>query len=362
MTHDENAAGLHDQLRQRRRHHARLDLGAALALLVAPAEEGEVVTVLDNRLIAAAGERHLDGQRRKIVVLLEVHAVLADADGHRRGNARRIRHRAHRFEKRELGLGHPGQISGLRKKQIAVALDLAKQTAVAVRPFVDLRVQLRVQAGDCRVGEVVRQFVVVVHKQNGHDGARTDIFIAHLQKLRQVEQVDHAQHYAGAGVLLRQDGSRDAVAAVAEAQLRAVLRLAAREPLHGKAGEDFCNARGDHGFPQVGQRGEGFVAPDQLVVVELDQRHRKGYLAGGALHELAGGLDIGSQRAPPPGAFPVAVAQNQQRHTGLHAGKRILPQRRRRNAEQRHHHKIQHHAWLHQTAYFLIQAAHSFRG
>ena len=80
MAHDEHAARLCDELGKGRGHHTGFDLRAALRLLGAPAEEREVIAVLDDGLIAAAGQRHFNGKGGKIVVLAEIHAVLADAD------------------------------------------------------------------------------------------------------------------------------------------------------------------------------------------------------------------------------------------------------------------------------------------
>ena len=61
MAHDEHAARLCDELGKGRGHHTGFDLRAALRLLRAPAEEREVIAVLDDGLIAAAGQRHFNG-------------------------------------------------------------------------------------------------------------------------------------------------------------------------------------------------------------------------------------------------------------------------------------------------------------
>lgn len=44
---------------------------------------------------------------------------------------------------------------------------------------------------------IVRQLVIVVHQNDGHDGAGADVFIAHEQQIRQIEQIEHAEHDAG---------------------------------------------------------------------------------------------------------------------------------------------------------------------
>ena len=62
VTHDVDLLGIVDQLAQRVRHDAGFDLGAFLRGLAAPAVELEVHTILDHRLIAAAGERHFQSQ------------------------------------------------------------------------------------------------------------------------------------------------------------------------------------------------------------------------------------------------------------------------------------------------------------
>ena len=252
-------------------------------------------------------------------------------------------------------------MSGLCQEEVTVALHLAQQSSVAVRPLVDLGIDLRVQAGNGSVGQIVGQLVIVVHQKNGHNGPGTDVLVAHLQKLRQIQQIDHRQHHPGAGVLFRQDRTADAVTAVVITKLGAVLRLAAREPLHGKARKDLRDPRRDHRLAQLCQRGKRLVAPDQLVIVQFDQRHREGHLAGGAVHQFAGGTDIRGQCPFPPGIEPIAASEKQQRHARLRRRKNIMPQHQRRDAEKRHYNKIHHHAGLNQPAQLFIQATHSFR-
>ena len=79
MAHQEDLARLRDQLGERACHNAGLDLGVTLRFLRSAAVEGEVVPVLDDRLISAARKRHLNGEHGIIIVFLERGAVFSDA-------------------------------------------------------------------------------------------------------------------------------------------------------------------------------------------------------------------------------------------------------------------------------------------
>ena len=81
MTHDEHMARLPDQLHQRIAGNAAADLTSAVRLLGAATEEGEVQPVLDNCLITAAAQGHLDGKGSKIVTFFKIGAVNTQAEG-----------------------------------------------------------------------------------------------------------------------------------------------------------------------------------------------------------------------------------------------------------------------------------------
>ena len=354
VAHDEDPPGLHDQLRQGGGHDAGFDLCAALGGLVAAAEEGKVVTVLDDGLVAAAGQGHFDGQSGKIVILAEVHAVLADADGHGGSNACRVGGTAHGFQQGELVLGHASQILGFKEQQIAVAFQLAQKAAVAVCPLADLGVDLRVETGNDRVGQIVGQFVVVVYQNDGYHWTGTDILITDLQQLRQILQVDHSHDTAG---FFRggKQGAGDMEPAAPIAQLVGTFGFSGSQPIGGEAGQNFKNALGREAVPDAGQLGEGLVVPDQLVLIELDQRHGEGNLAvRGAAHHLIGGLNVFMQRTAAAQVGPLVACQQEQGHNGLADGQVKLLQHQSGDAEQAHDHKVGSHAGLSQLSEFFI--------
>ena len=358
MAHDEDPPGLHDKLGQGGGHDAGFDLGAALGGLVAATEEGEVVAILDNSLVTSAGQSHFDGQGGKTVILAEVHAVLTDADGDGGGDARRIGGAAHGFQQGELVIGHARQILGLKEQQVAVALQLAQKSAVAVGPLADLGVDLRVEAGNGRVGQVVGQLVIVVHQNDGYHGTGADILITDLQQLRQILKVYHAHDPAG---FFRggEQGAGDVEPPAAIAQLVGTFGFSGPQPIGGEAGQNFKNALSREAVADAGQLGEGLVVPDQLVLIELNQRHGEGNLAvRGAAHHLIGGLNVFMQRTAAAQVGPLVACQQEQGHNGLADGQVKLLQHQSGDAEQAHDHKVGSHAGLSQLSEFFIQGGH----
>ena len=294
-------------------------------MLVSAAEEGEIVAVLDDRLIAAAGERHFDRQGGEIVILAEIHAVLADADGDGGSNAGGVGHLAHRFEQGELVLRHARQLLRLKQQQEAVALQPPQKPAVFIRPLADAGVDLRVQTGDRRVGQVVGQLVIVVHQDDGEHRTRADVLVAHLKQLRQILQIDHAHNDARLGVPLGQNRARDAEAAVAVAQLAGHRVLAGQEPLHRKAGQNFVDPLRREGVAHTCQLREGLVVPNQLLLVELYERNGEGNIAvGGAAHHFVGRADVLRQRVTAALAAPLVAQQQKQRRADLISGIRRI--------------------------------------
>ena len=86
MAHDKHMGRLANQLRQRSGHDPGLDLRPPIRRNGMAAVECEVVAVLDDGLVAAPGQGHLDTQRREAEGLGIIGPVLADADRDRRRN------------------------------------------------------------------------------------------------------------------------------------------------------------------------------------------------------------------------------------------------------------------------------------
>ena len=172
VPHDEDLARLGDELRKRACNDSRFDSGATFGFLGSAAVEGEIVAVLDHSLIAAAGERHLDGKVGKRVVFFKRASVLADAKRNGCIDARGICHGADGVENRELALLKSGKGLALEQKQIPVALDLAAERMQTRDPAGDGLVDLRVQLRDGRVRQIAHQLVIVIDENDRGDGAR----------------------------------------------------------------------------------------------------------------------------------------------------------------------------------------------
>ena len=355
MTHNENSSGLHNELRQRRCHDAGLDLGAALRRLVPAAEEGKIIAILDDRLIAAARKRHFNRKRCKIIVLAEVHAVLADADGNGCGDTGRICNLADGFEQRELCLRHGRKLFCLQQQQKPVALQAAQQTVIFVRPAADLLIDLRVEIGNCRIRQIVRQLIVVIHKHNRYHRTRADILIAHLQKLRHILQIDHAHQQVVFGIFIRKQRAGHAKTSAAITELVRTFGLAGSQPFQSKGGKNLVYALGKNALSEIDQIGKRFIIPYQLVFVQLDQRDRKRHFpVCGSAHHFVRLLNIFAQQAAAARSHPLIEKQQQKRYGRLSDGKIILPQHQCRNSKQYHNHKIKQHIRLHQPMQFFV--------
>ena len=102
VSHDEHPSALADQLHQGIGRHTGTYLAAVIRFPVPPAVEIEVDPILDDRLIAAAAQCHLDAQRGKIVAFLEALAVHAQTDGNGGGQAGGIDNLVNVFQQGEL--------------------------------------------------------------------------------------------------------------------------------------------------------------------------------------------------------------------------------------------------------------------
>ena len=234
VAHHENAAGLGNQGAHRGGHDPGLDLAAALGLGGPAAVEGEVEPVLDDRLIAAAGQRHLQGQGGEIIVLLEAGAVLAHAEGKGGRDAVGVRHLPDRFQQGEFALRDAEQVLCLKNEQEAVAFQPSQQASDVLRPAADAAVEGGVQIGDRRVVEVVGQLVVVVDQNDGNHRPGAEIFVSGVQKLGGIHPLQQGD-FLLIRALLRLV-AETAPAAVADDLIVRSLQLARADPVQLRAG------------------------------------------------------------------------------------------------------------------------------
>ena len=127
VTHDIHLSGVAHQLAQRRGHHAGFDLGAFLRLFGTAAEKFEIHIGAHHRLVAAAGQSHVDGKRSVVEQLLQRSVPAAHTDAQRGRHALGADHLVHGIEQGKLFCRQLFIVLFFKHKQIAVALVFAQQ-------------------------------------------------------------------------------------------------------------------------------------------------------------------------------------------------------------------------------------------
>ena len=120
VPHHNDLVGAGQQLGQGGGHHAALDLGPALGLFRAAAEEGKVVAVFDHHLVAAPAEGHVQRQGGVFVELPGGLPVAAEADGEGGGDPVGALHLADLIQQGELLPAEDLELRGLHQQQIVV--------------------------------------------------------------------------------------------------------------------------------------------------------------------------------------------------------------------------------------------------
>ena len=337
VAHDEDLAGLRDELGQRSGHDAGFHARMPLRFLRASAVEREVVAILDDGLIAAAGQRHLDGEHRKGIVFFKRRAVLADAERDRRGDAGGVLDGADGVQQREFPILKLLQILGFEDEQIAVALDLAADRVQPFCPRADGVVDLCVDLGDGGVRQVVRQFVVVVDEDDGYDRARAHELVADIEHLGHVSEKDGREH-DGRRVVLRADiVAVYAVTAAIDGLVTGQLAPSLAEPRGREAGDDAIHRLIARRVGQTCDAVKAGVAPDDLVVRQTDDRHgeRRPRVDGDA-ECVCCALDVVHQDVLAPDEANAADDEDRDRDHKLGPGEIILVEQggRRRKGEQ----------------------------
>ena len=341
VSHDIDRARLPDELGQRTRHHAGFDARMPLRFLGAAAVEGEVEPVLDDGLVAAAGKGHLDGEGREAVILREAPAVLADAERDRRGHAAGGRDVAHVLQDAEPAVLQAGKILALEDQQIPVAFDLAAQRLQSRRPVGHDVVELRVERGDGRVGEVGSQLVVVIDQDDRDDRPRAEEFVADVEHLGHVGKIDGRQLHSRRVVFGFDVVAVDAVAAAADDLVARQLGAALAQPAGGEAGHDRVERLIARSIGKAGDGKEAGVAPDDLIFRQPDDRHRE---RGARVDRNADGirrrLHVAHQLPLAPGKPCAADDKHDERDEQRAARKDILPDRGGRGGKQQHGRKV----------------------
>ena len=254
MTHDEHLRRIADQLAERIGDYAALDLGALFDLLAQTAEELEAVTVLDDGLIAAARERHVDGKTGVLVALRERLAVAADTDGKRRNNALMV------LKHRELFRRQLVQLGVLDDKDVLVAVIFSHDGARILDPRGQTPVDAGEDAGLLRVGRILDELLIVVDgdHRNGRP-ARLGI-IAQMNKFRAVDEMEH--HHLTCARL--DHAAEHMVDAASHAQLAREGGLALDEPARLERRRELGQTHVRRMCEMAGHVREGLVRPDDL--------------------------------------------------------------------------------------------------
>ena len=184
MAHHKDLAALSDELRQGIGRHPGANFGTVIRLLGAAAVEGEIVPVLDHRLVAAPGQGHLNAEGSKVVTLFKAGSVPPDSQGNGGSNACGADHLADLLQEVELVFNGHLQIPYLEHEEEAVSLQPPEHTVIVLGAAGDHLVELCVQGGDGALRQVLGELVIIVHQDNGHHRPGADVLVPHLVQLR----------------------------------------------------------------------------------------------------------------------------------------------------------------------------------
>ena len=193
VAHDQHLRRVADQLAECVGNHAALDLGALLNLFAQSAEEGKVEFILDNRLVAAAGQRHVDSESGKLIAFRKRFAVASDTDGQSSYNALVVLNLAHLLQNGELARDQLVQLGVFDHEDILVTVVLAQYGARVLHPGKQTFINARQNVGFFRVGGVLDQLLVVVDRDNRDSRTGSLSRIPQTDKLGAVDKMQHHQ-------------------------------------------------------------------------------------------------------------------------------------------------------------------------
>ena len=243
---------------------------------VSPAEKFKVELVFHDRLIAAARERHILGERGEGIVLVIARAVESDADAHRGVDACEIDDRMNALDEREAVFRDLVKMPLFKNEDVPVAVHAPENAAASLAPFLNGNVELAAQLGALAVGERLHQLVVVIHEHDHHDRARGEIFLFYVVVLGHVHPVGDAHELIG---LLALSGA-DHVAVdlilfpVHLEKIRHAV-FALEQPLAVEFRHERGELRVERGARAAAHLPERLVAPDDAAVVQTEHRHRQ---------------------------------------------------------------------------------------
>ena len=355
MTHDENLARLGDELGEGTGHHAGLDPCAPLGLLGPAAVEGKIVPVLDDGLIAAARERHLDREIRERIVFLKRASVLADAKGNRRVYARGVHDGANCVQDRELALLKPGEVLAFKEQKIPVALHFAAQRVKPCDPAGDSLIDLCIELRNRRVRQIAHELVVVINKNDRRDGARAQKLVAHIKHLRHVDKEDGRKAHGRLVVLRANVVSVDAVPARANQLVSGKLAAPFAQPPGRKAGDNSVQRLVLRAVGKTCDGVKAVVAPDDLALRQADDGHRKRRArVDGDPFCVSCALHVAHERVSAPDGEKTADHHHDDGHNQLAHREIILVKKRRGRRKGQHDQAVPEYAGLQQLCNMLV--------
>ena len=306
VTHDEHLRGIADQLGECVGHHAAFDLGPFFDFFTQAAVELEAVTVFDNRLVAAARKRHIDGETGVFGALLQRIAVPANADGQGCQHALVVFDLAHFLQHAEFARSEFVELGVFNDENILVAVILAQHRLAVPRPGGQALVDRSQNIGFFRIGRVFHQLFVVVDRNDRNRRLTGRGLVAQVNVFRAVDKVQHhhlprvALHHAAVHM----------IGLLAHAQLARKLGFALDQPARFKGGREF-------GQPHVTRAGEIPADLDELIVCpddfpgrgQGDHGRQRGFGHGFA-HLTAVDLDIFHQILQHPPAVALSAQRN----------------------------------------------------
>ena len=300
VAHDDHARGVAHELAERGRHHAGFDLGPALDLRTAAAEEVKAQAVFHNGLVAAARERQLRRHHGELHVLLQGGAVRAEADGQRRVHARRARDPVRLLEDREALILERREPAAFKDREIPVPVVAAQDRLALVRPRAEHVLHRVAQVVLHALRLVFHQLVEIVDDDDAGHGAAVVVLHADAVIFRDVHPIGDAHEGAGLVALLRADDvAVELILPAIDLQQRGVLAFALEQPLAREAGHGVGYAGVETRAGAAAHLEEHLVAPDDARVRQAEhgdrQREVHERVVLGVLRVIGHRLDIGGQ-------------------------------------------------------------------
>ena len=362
MTHDQHERRRLHQLAQGVGHDAGFDLCAFFDLFRRAAEKFEGKAALDHRLVAAARKGHIGGEVGKLVLLLQRLAVAADADGKCHRDIFAVFDLPHAGQHTELVVNKFFQRLLLTQENIPVAVVFADHDALVLQPFVDLRIDLRLDAGLVGIGQIFKHFLIAVDADDAHDRTRALILGAQLLIISRVHPEQRDEKAPAARVFIfRTD--KIAVYRVRPFPDCNVIRAQAL-PFHDPARvEPWHNVGNMHLKNMLVRTGDGeevVIAPDDIARLHVDDNHRQRKVDDRILRRS---IDVQGQALdvfhdlPPADTERPAVEKVHRQHDQQFEHRRLPRVKEAQAREHEQRKKLQPDARLHQTEQLFVHIA-----